>query len=458
MSVDLAVQAPLRPTPTGPLLFGPYDAAYAESRPWNRAVVSAPRAVVRAHTAAEVAAAVTFAGACGLRVAVRSTGHGAVPIDRSTLLVHTGAMTECTIQPERRWARIGAGVRWQQVLDAAASHGLAPVCGSAPGIGAVGFLTGGGLGPVARTLGVSADHVRALEVVTGTGRMLRATPTEHPELFWGLRGGKATLGIVTAVEIDLLPIREFYAGALWFDSGDARAVLRAWRRLCAELPEAGTTSAAMLKLPPLEQLPPAIAGRQTLAIRFAWLGDEDDGRVFVDRLRAVATPVLDDVRVRPYTEIGAVHCDPVDPAPIVQRSALLSAFPDEAVDALLRTVERQDNALSVVEVRLLGGAVGRAHRQASAFCHRDAAFSLFVAGVAVPDGRVVGSQADRVIAAFGPWATAGLLANFAADDDPAVVRRYYDKETFDRLAALADRYDPHGVLDVGQVARLRPAL
>ena len=257
-------------------------------------------------------------------------------------------------------------------MDAAARHGLAAVCGSAPAIGVVGYLTGGGLGPLARTFGVSADFVRCMQVVVGDGRILRATPTENEDLFWGLRGGKATLGIVTSVELDLVELASFYGGALWFDAADARAVLHAWREMCGELPEQGTSSAAVMRLPHLQALPAPIAGRQTVAIRFGWVGDPAAGDRLLQHIRRVATPVLDDVRARPYAQIGAVHSDPVAPSPTVGSSALLGPITDDTVDALIDATRRETNEQSIVELRHLGGAVGRPGRNPSAFCHRDA--------------------------------------------------------------------------------------
>src|SRR5690606_18447476 len=135
-------------------------------------------------------------------------------------LVQTSAMKHCDVDRRARTARVGAGARWQDVIDAAAPHGLAPVAGSAPGVGVVGYLTGGGIGPLVRSVGLSSDHVRSFDVVTGEGRLFRATPHENADLFWGLRGGKATLGIVVGAEIDLLPIPEFYGGAVYFDGPD----------------------------------------------------------------------------------------------------------------------------------------------------------------------------------------------------------------------------------------------
>ena len=147
--------------------------------------------------------------------------------------MQTSGLSGCVVDVPGRSARVGAGATWQQVLDAATPYGLAPLCGSAPGVGVVGYLTGGGIGPLVRSVGLSADHVRAFELVTGAGEVLHVTPEEHADLFWGVRGGKSTLGIVTEVEIDLLPIAEFYGGALYFDGADAAPVLHAWREWSA---------------------------------------------------------------------------------------------------------------------------------------------------------------------------------------------------------------------------------
>ena len=237
------------------------------------------------------------------------------PLGSDVLLVHTGRLTECVVDPENRTARIGAGLIWQDVIDAAAPHGLAPLAGSSPAVGVAGFLTGAGIGPMVRTYGLSSDHVRSFDIVTGSGELIHVTPDEHAELFWGLRGGKATLGIVTAIEIDLLPVTHFYGGALYFDGADASAVAHAWLDWGADLPEHSSTSLAFLQLPPLPQVPPPLAGRLTVAVRFASLAEESDAKSLIDRIRSIATPLIDAVGVLPYAALGAVHADPVDPMP-----------------------------------------------------------------------------------------------------------------------------------------------
>lgn len=150
-----------------------------------------------------------------------------------------------------------------------------------------------------RSVGLSADYVRAFDLVTGDGQALRVTPEQHADLFWGLRGGKSALGIVTGVEIDLLPIAEFYGGALYFDGADAAAVVHAWREWCAGLPEDANTSVALQQLPPLPGVPEPLAGRLTVAVRYAPLGDPARAGGLLGPMRAAARPVMDTIGVLP---------------------------------------------------------------------------------------------------------------------------------------------------------------
>lgn len=436
----------------------PGEPGYERCMPWNVAAVVTPAAVVAATTAQDIADTVRFAGSRGLRVTVQATGHGAIGVAEDTILVSTAAMTGCSIDPLNRRARVEAGVRWQQVLDAAAPHGLAGLCGSAPGVGVVGYLTGGGIGPLVRTFGASSDYVRAFEVVTGMGEVLRATPDEHPDLFWGLRGGKATLGIVTAVEIDLLPVAEFYGGALVFDGDQASEVLHAWRRWSAELPESVNTSVSLQQLPPLPGVPEVLAGRLTVAVRYTAVGDAPAAEDVLRPMREVATPLLDAVAVMPFAAIGAVHADPVDPMPVYEDQALLRELPAEAVDALLAVAGPGSGSPQViVELRLLGGALAREPRHPSALCHRDAAFTLTTIAAPTPEtADSVGEHAAAVTAAVAPWSTGGQFPNFAPSEEPGRAARVYTGEVRARLAELGDRYDPAGVFRTGQVVRIAP--
>jgi FAD/FMN-containing dehydrogenase len=429
-----------------------YDAAVT---PWNVAVSVHPAAVVEARSAADVAAAVRFGHRHRVPVAVQATGHGARSTLEGAVLVSTRRMTRLTVHPEGAWARAEAGVTWAQVLESGAPHGLAGLAGSAPGVGVVGYTTGGGVGPLARTHGLASDRVRAFEVVTGDGELRRATPTEHPDLFWGLRGGKGALGIVTAVELDLLPISEIYGGAVYFDGADAGAVLHRWATWSATLPREASTSVALLRLPALPDVPPPLAGRLSVAVRFAWTGPASLGEEVLAPVRAAATPLIDTVATMPYAALGAIHADPVDPMPTHEEHSLLGSLPPAAVDRLLELAGPDAECPQViVELRQLGGALSETPRVPSAYCHRDAGFSLLTIGLAVPPlVDAVTAHARAVLDAMTEWTSPGGLPNFGARDDAAWMQRTYDPDVLHRLRRVSATYDPNGVLQGAEALR-----
>ncbi|HYJ74186.1 MAG TPA: FAD-binding protein [Kineosporiaceae bacterium] len=426
-----------------------YDALVT---PWNLAVPTRPAAVVQARTAADVVQAVRFAGAHGLTAGVQATGHGAVSTLAGHLLVSTKGLDEITVHPRERWARVGAGMKWSHLVPHVAPHGLAGVSGSITDVGIVGYTTGGGVGPMARTHGINADKVRAIEVVTGDGEFHRVTPESDPDLFFALRGGKGAAGIVTAMEIDLVELPTFYGGSAFFAADDMPAVIAAWQEWSAELPFAGTTSIGIFQMPEMPGVPEPIAGRMTLSVRFLWTGSPEDGERWFARLRRVATPVLDSVGVHTYPEIDLVHTDPLDPVPAHEVSTLLSGFDTDAAEVLLGAAGPGSGSPQVlVELRQLGGAYAYEGDHPSAFAHRSAAYSLLAVGIAGMPG--VEEHASSLVAALRPWDTGRVWPNFAPPHDAASARRAYDPATLARLTEITAAYDPHGVLAAGAYTR-----
>jgi FAD/FMN-containing dehydrogenase len=430
----------------------PDEATYDELvTPWLLAVPMRPAAVVAARTAEDIAATVRFAGEHGFTVGVQATGHGARSSLAGHLLVSTKALDEVTIHPDG-WARVGAGVKWLHVIKAAAPYGLAPLNGSASDVGVVGYTTGGGVGPMVRTFGLAADRVRAFEVVTGDGVLRRVTPNEYPELYFALRGGKGAAGIVTAVELDLVHLSTFYGGAVYYDAADAAVVLARWRTWADALPEQATTSFALLQLPPIPGVPPELAGRMTLSVRFAWTGEPCEGVRLLDELRSAAPVILDDTAVKPYTAIDSVHAEPVDPMPITESAMLLGAFTDATTTQLLAVAGYGSGSPQlVVEVRHLGGAYAQEGRHPSAFTHRAARYCVLTLGMAADPATQ--PHAERLFAALSEWDTGGVWPNFGPPHDATTARRAYDPQTLRRLAAVTRTYDPHGVLQAGAYTR-----
>jgi hypothetical protein len=304
-------------------------------QPFNAAVTVRPAAVVAAADAYDVAQTVRFARRVGLRVGVQCTGHGAAASMEGALLVHTGSLDECVVHPEG-WARVGAGSAGAPSSTRPRRWGLTPLAGSSSGVGVVGYTTGGGLGPLARTYGLASDRVRAFDVATGQGRLVRATPEQHADLFWGLRGGAAPWASSRRSS-------STWSGSSRCSAGRCSSTSRTCRPCCGpggtgpeRLPETATTSLALLQLPDLPHLPRPLAGRRTVAVRLASTGSAEEGERLLAPLRAVATPVLDGTGVLPVAALDAIHNDPKDPMPVVEGAALLRDLDDDGVEALLR--------------------------------------------------------------------------------------------------------------------------
>ena len=448
-----AVRRTARPHHRGAVAVAETPSTARSSTAWNLAVEMRPTAVVAVRNSADVAETVAFAREerhdrrrAGDRARRRLVPRRS-PADRHA------SLDEVTVHPEESWARVGAGVKWKSVIEAAAPHGLAPLNGSSSDVGVVGYTTGGGVGPMARTFGLAADRVRAFEVVTGDGMLRRVTPGRHQDLFFALRGGKGAGGIITAVEFDLLPLPTFYGGALYFDGADIPAVIDRWRSWSADLPEAATTSFVILQLPDAPGFPPPLAGRMSIGIRFLWVGEDAEGARLLEGMRSVAPVILDDVAVKPYAAIDSVHADPVDPMPVADKGMLLADLSDEPVRRLLEVAGPGSGSPQIMlEVRQLGGAYAREAEHPSAFDHRAAKYSLLAVGVAM-DPRVR-PHGDALFAALADWDFGGVWPNFAPPYDKATARRAYGADTLRRLADVSERYDPDRVLAAGSFARM----
>ncbi|MGY1637489.1 FAD-binding oxidoreductase [Geodermatophilus sp. SYSU D00742] len=429
---------------SGPVLL-PGDAGFAaEVAGFNLAHPPRPAVVVGATGPEDVAAAVRWAAGAGLAVTVQATGHGLVDDLAGTLLVTTARMTELTVDPAARTARAAAGVRWRQVIDAAAPHGLAPLSGSSSGVGVVGYTLGGGLGPLGRRYGFAADAVRRVQLVTADGAVTTVDAASDPDLFWAVRGGRSAFGVVTALEFDLVPVTGLHGGGLFYAGPAASDVLHAWREWTAALPEETSTSVAVLRLPPDPALPGPLRGQTVVHLRFAHLGPADEGKALLAPMRAVAPALLDTVTDLPFTAVDAVHMDPTEPMPTHDRGTLLRELPAEAVDALLAVAGPQvDVPLAMVELRQLGGALGRPAAVPNAVAGRDAAYSCWALGpMAGPAAAVVPAVAASVVERLAPWSTGRSLLNFRGTPGPGGV---WDDADLARLRAVRDRVDPAGL-------------
>jgi FAD/FMN-containing dehydrogenase len=408
---------------------------------FQTAIRHQPEVVVAAASTADVVEAISLARTRGVRVGVQATGHGArLPADG--LLVTTRSMSGVRIDPVARTAWVEAGARWSAVIERAAAHGLAPLAGSAPGVGVVGYTLGGGFGLLGRTFGYAADHVRALDVVTADGSLRRVTATSEPDLFWALRGGGQLLGVVTGMEVALVPVPVVYGGGLHFDAVRAADVLTAFRELTAVAPETLTTSVGMVGLPPVDAVPEPLRGKHVLHVRLASTEPLDPS--LLAPLRAIG-PLTDRVGEVPAAEVGSIYGDPDFPHAYVGDNVLLGELPPTLLDSVRSLAGPSAPVPCVVEIRHLGGAMARPPEVANAVPYREAAYILRVLSPAV-DVDAARAVHHEVFAAAAPFAV-GRAATFGygpVDDDPSLPP-LRDSATEARLAQVKSVFDPDGV-------------
>lgn len=424
----------------------PGDPGYDDARlAWNLAADQRPAAVALPHSVDEVADVVLAAAAAGLRVAPQSTGHAAAPLAAQRLddvvILRLSELTGVSVDAESRTARVVGGTLWQEVIAAAGRHGLTALHGSAPDVAVAGYVLGGGLSFYGRRHGLAANSLRAVELVTADGGLVRASADENPDLFWAVRGGGGSVGVVVALEIELLPYADVVAGMLLWDRERAPEVLRTWAAWTREAPDSVTTSLRIMSFPPLPELPPFLSGRQLVVVDGAVLEDDDRAAELLAPLRALE-PEMDTFGRIPAPALLQVHMDPPAPTPAVGSDALLAELGDDAVDALLAfTGPGTQNALLFTEVRQLGGALATADGPATVTA------PYLLHGIAIapfPEAAAAGrADADRLLEVMAPWTAPGRLLTFI---DTAVEGRTAYGDRWERLRAVRDAVDPGRVI------------
>lgn len=396
---------------------------------FDLAAIPTPALAVSATSEADVVAAVGYAAEHDLPVSVRATGHSPIPGVTGGVLIDTRALR--SVRLTGRSAVLGAGVTWSDVLPHCAPLGLAPLCGSAPDVGAVSYSLGGGLGPFGRAHGWAADHVRRLRVVTADASVHEV---RDGELFWALRGGGGNFGVVTELETELVRVEQLYGGGLFLPGECAADLLAAFGRATADAPDALSLSVAFVTFPPMAPAP--LAGRFLAHLRVAHLGDPREAEALLAPLRAVAEPVLDTVRPLGIDEIGSIHADPVTPMPVACGGAILSAWDDAAMAVLL--AEIGPTTPHMTELRHLGGALARPVRNAVG--HRDATYSVFTSAYPGGPAEVQTAFYQRL----EPFTGGRSLYNFTAhpDNTPADASRAFEPAVLDRLRLAKKEWDP----------------
>jgi FAD/FMN-containing dehydrogenase len=421
----------------------PRDPAYAaEAAGFNVAVAHRPDVVVAAVDAADVVATVRWAALNAVPLHVQATGHGAEREMSGGVLLSTRRLRSVSIDPAARTATVGAGTRWREVIDAAAQHGLAPLNGSSSDVGVVGYTLGGGLPVLGRTFGFAADSALSFDIVTMDGDARTVSRTHEPALFGLLAGGGHGLAVVTAMTFRLYRVAEVYGGALVFDGRHAEAVLRAFAAWAPALRDASNPGIRFLRAPDAPEVPRELAGRLTVHVTFAHVGQ--GGEKALAPMRAAAPVLLDLVGVLPYTEIDRVFSDPDAPMPFVAGGAGIVDLTEDAIRAVLAVAGPEaQTVLPLIDFRLLGGAMtSDAGRAASA---HGLAYAMHAVGVVAPPiADRVPAALEGALAAMLPFGNGRSLRNFLGAG--ADLSEAFSDEVWAAVASAREEFDPQGLL------------
>jgi FAD/FMN-containing dehydrogenase len=418
-----------------------YDAA---RRAWDLAVDQRPTVVVFAESVVDVVRAVRFARSEGLRVAPQGTGHGAVPLEllEGAMLLKTSRMRRVEVYPTIRTARAEAGAEWEDVTAPAGEYGLAALAGTSPNVGVTGYTLGGGIGWLARRHGLAANSVTAVEIVTPDGRLARSDSDHEPDLFWAVKGGGGSVGVVTALEMTLYPVSKVYAGVLFFPIARSSEVLHRWREWTDTVPDELTSMGRLLRLPALPEVPAVLRGRSFVLVEAAYVGDATSGDELLAPLRDLR-PELDTFATLPAPALAGLNMDPEQPVPGMGDGAFLADAPAAAIDTILALVGPDaDTPLQSVEIRHLGGALARESPSPGAQPKIDAKYVIWGGGIAAtPEvNDAIRAHVRALKDALTPWHAGYDYYNFV--ETPAEAEVVLPADSYRRLQRIKATYDP----------------
>jgi FAD/FMN-containing dehydrogenase len=432
----------------------PGDPAYEAARGvWNGASDLHPALIVRCADVEDVIAGIKFAREQTMAVSVRSGGHSPAGYgtNEGGMVIDLSHMKAITVDPEQRTARLEPGLTWNEVAQTLQPYGLALTSGDTGTVGVSGLLLGGGIGWMVRKYGLTLDHLRAVELVTADGQFLRASADEHTDLFWGLRGGGGNFGIATAFEVDLHPAGIVLGGAVFYEMAEAEVILREYAHYALTAPEELTSMALLMAAPPAPFIPPAKQGAPVVAIFLCYTGDLAQGEQVVAPLRKLGTVVAEVIAPIPYPVMFAFTEEAARPGfPQYVRSLFAQTLSDEAVQTIVREASQVISPETMMQIRILGGAMSRIPADATAFAHRDkqALISVFDTELHLGNSEHR-ARAEQLWQSLSPY-TEGVYVNFLMDEGKQRIHQAYPPATYARLAALKQRYDPTNLFHLNQ--------
>ena len=439
----------------------PNDAGYDSARTiWNATIDKHPALIVRCATTSDVVGAVNFAKANRLALAVRGGGHniaGSALCDDG-IVIDLSQMKAVQVDAAARRATVEGGATLADFDAATQAHGLAVPLGINSTTGVAGLTLGGGFGWLSRKYGMTIDSLESAEVVTAAGEVVRASATEHPDLFWALRGGSGNFGVVTRFEFRLHPVGpNVLSGLIVYPLSEAKSALRQYRDFMAKAPDELSVWTVLRQAPPLPFLSEAVHGTEIIALALLYAGDPKEGEALIDPLRKFGTPLGEHVGVQPYTAWQQAFDPLLTPgARNYWKSHNFSVLDDALFDTVIEYIRKLPSPQCEIFFGAIGGATTRPAPDSAAYAHRDAQFVMNVHGRWIDeadDERCIGWARDY-FKASAPYASGGVYVNFLTADEGDRVKAAYG-ENYDRLARIKRTYDPANLFSTNQ--NIQPA-
>jgi FAD/FMN-containing dehydrogenase len=427
-------------------LLGPSDTGYDAVRTvWNGMIDRRPALIARCRGASDVIQAVNFAREQQLPVSVRGGGHNVAgnAVCDDGLMIDLSLMNGIRVDPTARTARAEPGLLWNEFDLETQAFGLATVGGTISTTGIAGLTLGGGAGWLSGKHGLTVDNLLSVDIVTADGILRHASPSEHADLFWAVRGAGANFGVVTSFEYRLHAVGPMVTGGLVVHAAaQAGDVLRFYRDFAATQPDELTTYAALLTMPD---------GAQVIALATCYVGPPDESERVIAPLRTFGAPVADMLGPLPYTSMQAM-LDASFPygRQNYWKSNYVATLTDAAIETIVEHAAAVPSPHTVVVIHDFHGAVGRVTPDATAFPHRAPAHSvgIFSNWENIADSERNSSWTRAFSDALQPHAS-GVYVNDLGSEGQERVRSAYGTN-YERLLALKRTYDPANFFRMNQ--------
>jgi FAD/FMN-containing dehydrogenase len=431
-------------------LLRPGDDGYEAARTlWNAMIDKRPALIVRCVGVADVIQAINFARTHDLLVAVRGGGHNVAgnAVCDGGLVIDLSPMKSIHVDPVRRTARAEPGVTWGAFDHETQAFGLATTGGDIPTIGIAGLTLGGGVGWLMGSYGLSCDNLLSVDVVTADGRLVQASATENPDLFWGVRGGGGNFGVVTSFEYQLHAVGQVLGGMVIHPVERARNVLKFYREFTRTAPDALTSMAVCLTSP---------EGAPVVALLVCYNGPLAEGEKVLQPLRAFGPPVVDHIGPMAYTALQSM-LEAGFPSGLQNywKSNFLQDLSNDAIAVMVDSFAQMPAPTSALVIEHISGAVSRVGEDATAFTHRQAPYNLVIVGIwpDLADNDTNIRWVRQTWDAMQPFSSGAVYVNFlgqAADEGTERIKEAYGVAKYERLLALKKQYDPTNLFRLNQ--------